>query len=94
MSRGLDMSQQIAGQQRTAAYRVVPVRLARKNSPLSGIPEVTPYSLGFSITRRRRTLTDCYEFSGGHQDKWGLTHKEKRMRDLGLYSLKNRRLRE
>lgn len=70
VGRGLKMSQKTAGQQQTAAYWVVPVRLARKSSPLSGTPEVTFYSLGFSITRR--TLTECCEFTGGHQDKWGV----------------------
>ena len=64
VGRELNTSQQFAGQQRrTAAYWVVPVRLASKSFPLSGTPKITSHSFGFPITRK--TLTEWSEFNGG-----------------------------
>ena len=63
VGRKLNASQQSAGQQRTAAYWVVPVRLASKSSPVSGSPEITSHSFAFPITRK--TLTKWTKFNGG-----------------------------
>lgn len=63
VGRELNMSQQFAAQQRTAACWVLPVRLSSKSYPLSGTPEIASHSFGLPI--RKKTLTYWSEFNGG-----------------------------
>lgn len=56
VDKELNRSEQFAGQQRAAAYWIVPVRLAGNSLPLLGTPKITSQSFGFPITRKALTL--------------------------------------